>query len=691
MRTPLEHTVRIKLASHPASPPSALRAPSPNGGRCSCRTSRGVSEPGPSPVGGRWATARKGVFHALAIVLLTLTTPALAETPAPLATPTPALAADVASGNLPPAAERIPSDPLVGGFETLGRTTGKSGGRLRMLLPKDKDIRLLNVWGYARLAGYDENLQIKPDILKSIDVADGRIFTLHLRKGHKWSDGAPFTAEDFRYYWEDIANNVELTPAGVPEELTVDGQPPVFTVIDDLTVRYEWPTPNPRFLAQLAAARDPFIYRPAHYLKRFHIKYGDKADIDALVAGARVKGWAALHNRRDSMYDNDNPEMPSLQPFLIEPGDGPVFHFRRNPYFHRVDAYGTQLPYLDGIDVTIVEPGLIAAKTAAGDVDLQFRGLAFSDAGALKAAEAGGHFKVRLWPVTKGAQVALFPNLTTADPVWRALIRDVRFRRALSAAIDRDDINNSLYFGLATPGNNTALKESALYDPARTAREASFDLAKANALLDEMGLTRRDGRGIRLMPDGRPLQIIVENSGESAEEAAILELIAPTWRQAGIGMIVRPFERSVLRNRAYAGESQMTVWSGFENGVPTADASPDELAPVHQEFLSWPRWGQFVATRGASGEAVDMPEGQRLLQLYKDWTASSDDAARAAIWREMLDLHADRQFSIGIVSGVLQPVVVGDAVRNVPEKGIFGWDPGAQIGIYRLDAVWLDR
>ena len=168
-----------------------------------------------------------------AVLAFALLGPASAQTPAPIDPPS--LAASVASGKLPPIAERVPAEPFVGGFETLGRTTGKSGGRLRTLLPKDKDIRLLNVWGYARLVGYDETLQLRPDILKAIEVEDGRIFTMHLRPGHKWSDGERFTTEDFRYFWEDIATNPELTPAGIPEELTVDGAPPIVTILDALT------------------------------------------------------------------------------------------------------------------------------------------------------------------------------------------------------------------------------------------------------------------------------------------------------------------------------------------------------------------------------------------------------------------------------------------------------------------------
>ena len=112
---------------------------------------------------------------------------------------------------------------------------------------------------------------------------------------------------------------------------------------------------------------------------------------------------------------------------------------------------------------------------------------------------------------------------------------------------------------------------------------------------------------------------------------------------------------------------------------------------MQQESLQWPRWGQYVQTKGQSGEPADLPEAQALIALYDRWNAASSDEERAAIWTEMLDIHAKAQFTIGTVSGVMQPVIVSNALRNVPEQGVFGWDPGAQLGIYRIDAFWLDR
>ena len=117
------------------------------------------------------------------------------------------------------------------------------------------------------------NLNLKPDILKRVDSVENRIFTLHLRKGHKWSDGHPFTSEDFRYYWEDIANNPELSKGGPNKLLIVDGELPSVEFPDEYTVRYSWSNPNPYFLSALAGARPLYIYKPAHYLRQFHARY----------------------------------------------------------------------------------------------------------------------------------------------------------------------------------------------------------------------------------------------------------------------------------------------------------------------------------------------------------------------------------------------------------------------------------
>jgi peptide/nickel transport system substrate-binding protein len=194
---------------------------------------------------------------------------------------------------------------------------GVPGGELHMLAASTRDTRLLVVYGYARLVGYDLDLNLVPDILDAVEIEDGRIFTLRLREGHRWSDGAPFTTEDFRYYWEDVANDEQLSPFGPPWELLVDGEAPLVEILDPLTVRYSWSTPNPYFLPSLAAARPLFLYRPAHYLKQFHGKYADPKALEHEVRKDQARDWAQLHGRRDRIYRYDNPALPTLQPWMI--------------------------------------------------------------------------------------------------------------------------------------------------------------------------------------------------------------------------------------------------------------------------------------------------------------------------------------------------------------------------------------
>ena len=604
---------------------------------------------------------------------------------------TPFLLQEVAAGKLPPVAQRIPEDPNLVHFTANGTTIGKPGGTLRILMSSPRDTRMMVVYGYARLVRYNRKYDLVPDILKSVDVTDDRIFTLHLRKGMRWSDGAPFTTEDFRFFWQDMAENKKVSPAGVPRDMMVDGVPAKVTVIDKWTIRYEWPQPNPAFLPALAGPSPLYIYKPAHYLKRFHAKYQEPKKLAAMVKKAKRHNWAALLNRKDEQYRFDNPDEPTLEPWVLKtPPPSQRYVFVRNPYYFRIDEKGQQLPYIDRVVMNLADTKIVPLKTGAGESDLQARYLSFDNYTFLKQAEKREGYQVRLWREAKGDHIVLYPNLNIDDPVWRKLFRDVRFRRALSLATNRHEINQVVFFGLALEGQNTVLPQSPLYKPEYRKEWTTFDLKKANALLDEIGLTKRNDEGVRLLPDGRPCEIVVETAGESSEQTDVLELIHNSWLKAGIKIFTRPSQREVLRNRIFSGKTQMAVWGGWENGVPTANSSPDELAPTSQQQLQWPKWGEYYQTKGKSGQKPDMPAAETLLTLYHDWRVATSHDQRAAIWHKMLQINSDEVFTLGLIGAVPQPVVVNDRLRNVPVEGVYNWDPGAHFGIYQPDTFWWD-
>lgn len=638
------------------------------------------------------AIKRHALAAVAALACMSLTLVSAAAAPDLSRRQSPMLDEMVAKGELPPLAERLPQEPKVIDLSASGRTPGAYGGQWRMLMKSQKDIRMMTIFSYARLVGFNADFDLEPDILKAVDVEEGRIFTLHLRKGHKWSDGHPFTAEDFRYWYEDVAQNEKLSRGGFPPQMRPHGEGPTFEVIDEQTVRYSWDRPNPLFLPALAAPRPLEIAMPAHYLKQFHERYGDPQALAAMVEEEGVKDWSSLHRRMARSYRPENPELPTLMPWrnVTEP-PAERFVFERNPYFHRVDEHGRQLPYMDTVTLSMGSTSLIPAKTGTGEANLQGRYIRFDDYTFLKAAEDQHDYSVRLWATGKGSQVALYPNLNYEDPLWRDLFRDVRFRRALSLAINREEINEAIYYGLARVSANTVLAESKLFKPEYATAWSRFDLDKANALLDEVGLDKRDWDGVRLLPDGRRAEIIVASAGESTEEADILQLIHDTWLAAGIKLYPRSSQRDIFRRRVFSGQTMISVWPGYDNGLPTADFSPNEFAPTAQQQLQWPAWGLHAESQGESGEEPALPQARRLLELYESWLTATSAAERTAIWEEMLDIHADQVFSIGIVNGTFQPVVVSRKMHNVPEKGIYTYDPGAYFGIYQPDTFWLDQ
>jgi peptide/nickel transport system substrate-binding protein len=615
---------------------------------------------------------------------------AFAQAQTPTMVETPYFEAKVAAGELPPVAERVPEHPLVVDLAASGKEPGRQGGTLRTLGGSAKDTRLMVIYGYARLVGYNPDFTLAPDLAESFEVEDDRVFTFHLRPGHKWSDGEPFTSENFRFYWEDMANNPEVARFGPPKELLVDGEKPTVEFPDEYTVRYSWTKPNPYFLPALAAAQPVEIFRPSHYLKQFHATYAGLETVEKMAADAGERNWVSLLYSKDRSYRNDNLDYPSLQPWVLktEPGSDRLM-FERNPYFHRVDQNGLQLPYIDEVALTISNADLIPAKVAGGEVDLQGAYLGFSNYTFLKEAEERGGYKVLRWLATKGARIALFPDLNVKNEALRELFRNADFRRALSVAINRDDINNTVFYGVALPSNNTVLPDSELFKDEYQTKWTQYDPDLANQLLDGLGLTKRDANGIRLLPNGQPLQIVVETAGEETEQTDVLELVKDHWADVGVSLFIKPSQREVFYNRINAGDTEMAVWSGLENAMLKASMSPAEFAPLTPDQFQWPAWGLWAQTSGQMGEEPDLEAVKQLMALNDEWAKAETPEAREAAWHKILSLWADQVLTIGIVSGVEQLIVVGDKLHNVPEKGIFNFEPGSYFGMYRPETFWL--
>lgn len=601
------------------------------------------------------------------------------------------LSGPVTAGTLPPEAARLPKVPRVIDLGAMGRRPGRQGGTMRMIIGGQRDIRYLPINSYARLVGYDESLTLRPDILEAFEVEEDRIFTFRLREGHRWSDGSPFTAEDFRYVWDDVLHNATLSKGGPPLDLKANGAVAAFEVLDPLTVRYTFPAPAPDFLPKLASPVPLVLALPGAYLRQFHASYTSEEAMAPVMVAERVDDWKGLHIKMSRQPRPENPDLPTLEAWRARTAPpAEQFVFERNPYFHRVDEMGTQLPYIDRFVMNVASSEIITAKTSTGESDLQFAGITFSDYTLLKQAETVHPLRVSLWTKTQGSAVALIPNLNCNDLVWRALFQDVRVRRALSLAINRTEINKVIFYGLARESADTVLPESPLFKPEYASAWAQHDPALANALLDEAGLAARDAYGSRLLPDGRKAGIVVESSGESTLETDVLELVTDHFREVGLPLYIRTSQRDIFRSRALAGEVTMSVWQGLDNGVPTADMSPKGLAPSQEDQLSWPVWGLHYMSSRESGTAPDLVAAADLVAALEAWRQTTDTAQRTEIWHRMLAIRADQVFSIGTVNASLQPVVRSARLRNVPDKALYGFEPTAYMGAYLPDTFWYE-
>jgi peptide/nickel transport system substrate-binding protein len=473
----------------------------------------------------------------------------------------PMLAALVKSGDLPPVEERLPDEPAV----VRPKVIGQYGG----------EIRVVGFFeGAGAFSGFTENMNqaffllhqsvqdppaFHPNIAKGWELAeDGMSITIYLREGMKWSDGDDLDANDFAFGFE-ILQDEELT-IEIPGTWMPGGELMGFNVIDDYTVQYTFSEPYWRAIEVFAGAPP---YYPEHFLKQYIPRYNDGAE--ALAEKEGFESWQAAADFHgginDDNYDRD-PTAPQLNPWIIKEISPDSVLWERNSYFWRVDAAGNQLPYVDTVlVVTTEDPGATTPlKVMAGEVDWNdYIGLSLADHPALKEKEEAGAYNAYLWPKTEESHAMGFAlNYIHPDPVLREIFNDIRFRYALSLAINRDEISENLFYGLSEPWTAPVSAIWTGYEDWMGTHYAEYDVERANALLDEMGLEWDDNHEYRLRPDGEELFFPAEYCTEwLAYSEDLMDLVSLHWKDIGVHMEPKFVTEETLQTFFVANETNV--------------------------------------------------------------------------------------------------------------------------------------
>ena len=592
----------------------------------------------------------------------------------------PQLAELVKAGKLPPVQERIGQDPLV--VKPL-REIGKYGGTWRRGFTGAFDTS-----NGHRVAQNDKLLffdytgtKIVPNIARAWEVSkDGKATTLMLRRGMKWSDGQPFTADDFVFWFEDCYQNADLVPTPL-SVMSINGKPIVIKKIDASTVQFVAPEPYyalPTVLASVWGIGHHARYgrfalggfAPAHYMKQFHPKYTPMAEIEKKVAESRMEGWGALFKDKNNACRN--PDLPVLTPWkTTTPISSPTWTLERNPYSVWVDTAGNQLPYIDRVRMTLGENlEVINLRAIAGEYDSQARHIDISKLPVLLENQQKGHYRVYLDPSDQGADVGLFCNQSfERDAEIAKWLSTREFRIALSHGIDRAQINETFLLGLAQTGS-AAPGDRTPYFPGAEYRNlhVGYDVKKANAMLDKLGLTKKDAEGYRLRADGGGrLKLELTTYIGFLPFTNIAEMIAEHWKRIGIRGEVNQLERGLATARLFANEHQIyfeTQW-----GADNMYGHQPLFFPGEAQSPLGPLYGTWYSSAGAKGKQP--PARMReLMEKYRK-SFGVPDQERTKLAKDVWKIALDELWIIPIVvnSPASQGVrVIKNTMGNIPAR-----------------------
>jgi peptide/nickel transport system substrate-binding protein len=577
----------------------------------------------------------------------------------------PELAAQVKAGKLPTVEQRLPANPML--VETTEKI-GRYGGTWRMGMRASADhASLVRTIGYENLVRWTADWSgIIPNIAQSIEVNnDGTEFTFVLRQGMKWSDGAPFTADDILFWYENVLLDPHLTPS-IPFWLTSGGKPVRVEQSDEATVKFIFTSPNSLFLQWLARPEgaEPTSY-PKHYLSRFHPAHNAALRGDAAWAD-KFRSVFGIPGTIDDPTRWQHPDVPTLHAWVLTGayGEADPLVAVRNPYYWKVDPAGQQLPYLSRVSFAVVKATRDVADLAlSGEIDMQTRHVRCC-ADEILAARAD-YKAVRIIP-TETNELILSFNLNHRDPSLRDVFNSRDFRIALSLGIDRAAIIRDRDWVAWQPA---PLPQSRHYHDRMATQYLDLDQDRANSLLDGLALDRRDDRGRRLSTGGSPIAFKVITFTETRLE--MLRQIQKDWLKLGVEMTPELLERQEFTRRVEANEFDATG-NGGDGGIDAIVYAQDYI-PLGLD-TSWgiPWWYWYENPSNPRARVPPAPV-RRQYELYELIKATTDPTEQQALMREILDIAADEFFAIGVLRYGFDDGIIRRGFRNVPEFFMNSW------------------
>ncbi len=590
----------------------------------------------------------------------------------------PILADLVAAGKLQVIAERVGPEPVVmEGVEGIGRY----GGTWMRIARTPAEVRWIGYRGsgstLVRFSPYGEPLV--PHVAKSFAVsADKKEFVFELRRGMKWSDGHPFTADDILYWWQREANDTAVL-SQPPELMRIRGRAGHVEKLDNYRVKFTFPEPNSLFLSKLARGLE-VANCPAHYLSQYHPTIGDSAKINRRIEARKLPGRVAAYT---DVKNYLNPEHPRLWPWLYRTyKSSPPQTAVRNPYYWVVDTQGNQLPYIDRILFKLRSADMIHLALSNGEASMQWQwDLAKSYTLAMEQRSAGD-FDIYHWFGGENLFV-VYPNINRRVDADRpetahknALLNDKRFRQALSLAINRQAIIDADYNGQSVPSAVSPEPGTPYYEPSLYRSFVDYDPSRANRLLDEIGLKSRDREGFRTYLDGTRMVFYLSLSSDDTGMGPS-QFIVDDWAHVGVRVLIRNESRALWATKAQALEHDFNAWSANGN-FPAL--SPEAFVPIEncsfaRGFARWYAQGGLYGPipPERAGGCVEPPAGHPLreaMELYDRYRAEPEPEEQQAVFKEILKIAAENVWTFNVASPQPSLVVVKNDFRNVPRKAV---------------------